>query len=662
MTLLKESLLSPLYIFRILFLALILSHTFIGHTDIVINEIMTSTDQKDEFGTPLEWIELYNSGNQAENLLGYTLTDDPLAPGKWMFGVVELPAKGYFRVWATGYDLLDYGNYHTNFRLDRDGEMLALFSPDSVELDVINYPAQRKDVSFGRKPDGSEEWRFFSEPTPNKANNTLGIIGFAEAPDFSITGGIFTQPVSLELNTQDPDADIRYTLDGSEPIQSSNLYKSPLSITQTTLVRSRVFHEDYLPSPIATHSYIFREKMTLPILSLVAEPDDLYSRSSGIYQNPNNSGRTWERPVSVEFFTMDGERKFQEDSGIRIHGGASRTRSPKKSFRLYFRSEYGAKRLEYPLFPNAGVDKINQIVIRGGFNDTWGYDNASQRYTAIYVSDQVVRDLHLDMKQPASDGIFVELYVNGENWGIYNPSERIEEDFLEQHSGIEGWTVVADGSDVKDGDPNLWNEFTQWILRTNFSTSAGLEEFDQKIDRESFTTFVMLNVWVQNYDWPHHNWLCARENADDGKWKFFSWDVEYSFGSGSRGYSVDVDVYDRALGDSIIGPIFSKLVKNPDYQAYYWQRVNHYLDTVLNEEHVLARLNARLDEIKDSIPWESEKWGERKGSDPKRTPEDWEAAAQMARDFITARTPIFLQHTINTVGPKPVAVSNWQLY
>ncbi|MGC9326358.1 MAG: CotH kinase family protein [Candidatus Hinthialibacter sp.] len=635
-----------------------------SYADLRINELLAATDEEDEYGTPLEWVELYNSGGQAVNLLGYTLSDDPLAPGKWMFGAAEIPAQGYFLVRATGYDLLDRNNFHANFRLDRDGEMLALYAPGGAELDAVHYPIQQKDVSYGRRPDGGEEWNYFLQPTPGGPNHLEGVAGFAQEPIFSFPGGIYENAFSLELSAAAPNAEIRYTLDGSAPTERSAKYESPILIQKTrqgaVLVRARVFRQDWLPSPVATHTYIFRENLVLPILALTADPDDLFDRREGIYANPEQHGAAWERPVSVEFFSKDGRRQFQEDAGIRIHGGASRTRSPKKSFRLYFRSEYGCSRLNYPLFPNAGVEKINQIVVRGGFNDTWGYDNASQRPTAIYVSDQVARDLHREMGQLACDGIFVELYLNGENWGVYNPCERIEKDFFEQHTGLEGWTVVADGGELKDGNAERWDEYLTFIQSASFAGGDGLERLHTLIDQESFTAFIILNTWIQNYDWPRHNWLCAR--PEEGPWIYQVWDMEYSFGSGGQGYKTNVNVYDYLSDDRPLGDLFAKLVRNPAYQTYYWGQVDRYLSTVLSEENVLNRLNARLDEIRDAIPWEAEKWGEAKGGDPKKTPSDWEKAAQLARDFVPVRTPVYLQQTERAVGPKPVKVLDWSIY
>jgi len=365
----------------------------------------------------------------------------------------------------------------------------------------------------------------------------------------------------------------------------------------------------------------------------------------------------WERPCSVEFFTLDGKRGFAVDTGIRIHGGASRGRSPKKSFRFYFRSEYGAGRLEYPLFPSTSVKRYNQIVLRAGFNDSWGYDKDMQRDTASYISDQVARDLHLDMGQPVAHGIFTELYLNGEYWGLYNPTERIEDDNLAEHSGIDAWTIVADG-ELHDGDLRLWRDFSRWVSRTDFSTADGFEEFQTVVDIDNFTSYILLNIWLMNYDWPHHNWYIAHENTPDGKWKFFLWDAEYAFGSGIQGYRVDQNTFQTVndAGKSPIGTLFNKIIKNTQYRHYFWTILNESLDSVLSQDHVLERLEHQADTVRAAIPAEAEKWGRGK------TPDDWEHALELARDFVRVRTPIVLKHVTQAIGPAPVPIHHWELY
>ncbi len=628
-----------------------------GWANLVINEFLASNSEEDEFGRSLDWIELWNAGRETISLKGYNLTDDPLAPQKWQLPSIELSGGDYLLIWATGFDLLDPGYYHTNFRLDRDGEYLALTNSSGEEVDALLFPKQRRDVSYGRAYGKLSEWRYFPEPTPGETNRK-GVLGFAASPRFSHEGGIHEESFELTLTTDEPDSEIRYTIDSSTPDDNSLVYRAPIPVDHTTMIRARVFREGYHPSATITHSYLFREDNPLPILSIVTDHKHLFDPSKGIYVNPSKHGSTWERPCSIEWFTRDGARALQANCGIRIHGGASRKRSPKKSFRLYFRSEYGPTRLKYPLIPDNPVKQFNQLVLRAGFNDSWGYDRDMQRETAIYVSDQVCRDLHLDMGQLASDGIFAELYLNGEPWGLYNVCERLEDDFYHQHEGGFDYDVIGE-YEVRDGNQEAWDEFARFVhSKRNFSNSNDYATLQEWLDIENFTSYIILNVWMQNYDWPHHNWYAARERYPGAKWRFQLWDVEYSFGSGIQGYKFNQNTYQNATDiNHLIGEIFHKLTHNTEYKNYYWRYLLEVLnDGALDEAHVHTRLNQRLEEIRPLIPKEAELWGRGMKID------DWERAIQLARNFIDQRTPIILDHTERLLGPKPASVSEWTLY
>jgi hypothetical protein len=61
-------------------------------------------------------------------------------------------------------------------------------------------------------------------------------------PMISPNGGVFSGSVQVTIGTQTPDAEIRYTLDGTEPSLSSDTYTAPFSLSQTTTVKAKGFH------------------------------------------------------------------------------------------------------------------------------------------------------------------------------------------------------------------------------------------------------------------------------------------------------------------------------------------------------------------------------------------------------------------------------------
>lgn len=137
---------------------------------VVINELMADNKitLQGPDGSYTDWIELFNKGESPMDLSGMYLTDDISNP-KWQFpaGTIIKP-HGYLLVWADGNP--GAGLLHTDFKLRANGEMVALLARDGTVIDFITFGKQIRDVSYGRMPDGSQNWSYLATPTPGKAN------------------------------------------------------------------------------------------------------------------------------------------------------------------------------------------------------------------------------------------------------------------------------------------------------------------------------------------------------------------------------------------------------------------------------------------------------------------------------------------------------------
>jgi hypothetical protein len=74
-------------------------------------------------------------------------------------------------------------------------------------------------------------------------------------PEFSIEPGIFETSQIVELSCMNPGADIYYTLDGSEPDQSSLFYTTPITISTNTIIKGKAFRTGLQPSMTLTGSF-----------------------------------------------------------------------------------------------------------------------------------------------------------------------------------------------------------------------------------------------------------------------------------------------------------------------------------------------------------------------------------------------------------------------
>jgi hypothetical protein len=586
--------------------------------DIVINEFLAENvnlPPMDQDGDYVGWIELFNRGAQTVDLGGWSLTDDPEDPGKWVFPSYLLPASGYLTVFASGKDQRIPGPgrwLHTNFKLSANGEYLGLYTPDAprqmVQEFSPQFPEQRPNYSYGRTPSG--DWRYYATPTLDRANGSSTISNTVEAVHFSVERGFYSTPFRLSLACDTPGVTIRYTTNSSPPAGTNGfLYTEPILINTSRVIRATAFRTNQLPSLIRTHTYLYNlpaNRRQLPVLSLVTASNNLYGASGIMEYSPRNTtkqGIAWERPVSAELIRPEDNGGFQEDCGIRVAGGDYvrgqynyRGSLPfsKYSFRLYFRGDYGAGHLCYPLFPGTTVDAFDTVHLRAGMND----------HSNPFIRDELARQLESDVGVVASHGTFVNLFLNGTYKGIYNPAERIDPDFLRTyHKGGENWDVIAQMGEVNEGDTTAWTalkNFANSPNLTNAATSAAAYlELGRMMDLTNFVDYLLPLIYADTDDWPHNNWRAARERVTNGVFRFYAWDAEWSFGFNGvppshNTIAGQLSSTSPPWGTAEIQTIFNKLKRLPEFKLLFADRVHKHLFNggALTDERIRQRYEA----------------------------------------------------------------------
>lgn len=172
---------------------------------VLINEFMADnkTTIQDPAGEYDDWIELYNPTTSPVLLTGRYLTDKPGNLTKWKFTQPNLylnPGE-FLIIWCD--ENQGQQGIHTNFKLSKEGEFIALTDIDGVSvIDSITFGPQTTDISFGRFPDASTNFQFLS-PTPGSSNSSSGIIETELPTDFSVS--VFPNPFN-------PSTTIQYSL------------------------------------------------------------------------------------------------------------------------------------------------------------------------------------------------------------------------------------------------------------------------------------------------------------------------------------------------------------------------------------------------------------------------------------------------------------------
>jgi len=479
---------------------------------------------------------------------------------------------------------------------------------------------------------------YFTTPTPG-TQNVDGVVGFVADTTFNVDRGFYTQAVDVTVTTATPGADIYYTTDGTAPSPDNGtavLYTNPVHVSRTTALRAAAFKEDYEPTNVDTHTYIFVDDVPQQgeMWTTVTE-DPVWGPwlTNSLRAVPTVSLATGntisevESGVSIELIHPDGSRGFQLNAGVEHYGGHS-LGYPKKSMRISFKREYGAGKLRYNLFDGAVVEEFDQILLRTGSHDTIFYSNGTR---GIYVRNRWIFDRQLEMGQAAPRGRYVHVYINGIYWGQHHLMERPDASFMAYHfGGDEADYDALNKGVVIDGDATAWNAMR--------ASTTDYDTLQQYMDVVNYADYMVLQFYCGNdWDWNHNqNWMAARKRETGAGFKFFAWDSDMVIRR-----SVNANVINRG------GPanMWGNVKQHAEFQILLADRAQRYLfnNGMLTPGRVAADLDGVADQMRLSMIAETARWGN-KGGHGAYTPTTWSnelSGVQSA--YASQRTDIVIQ-------------------
>jgi uncharacterized repeat protein (TIGR02543 family) len=517
---------------------------------------------------------------------------------------------------------------------------------------------------------------------------------------FSYTGGFYKEGFLLELETGDPEAKIYYTLDGSEPDESSSIYNSPIKIDsrrgepnvfsniptspdykepveevfKVTVVRARAIKDSNTISSVVTHTYIVDEsnevdkkRYSLPVISISTDSDNLFDPYYGIFVpgssfneerrnqsgNYNKKGGEWERPIHIEFFEPDGTPGFSKNAFLKIHGLSSRN-TPNKAMRIYANDlYYDSDIFNYPIFPgllkpnsNEPLTEFNGFILRNSGND----------YSETYFRDAVLQSLvsHLGIHTQAYRPAVV--FINGEYWGIYNIREHFDGWYFATRYGVDIDEVVTlEGPEgrVKAGKPEDNIPYLEMVEFVKKNVNSGTinnpdvyAKINTLIDIDNFINYFASEIFFCNLDWPQRNigfWRIKTEtyNPDapygyNGRWRCMLFDVDFGFGLWD--YSAEKNLLDHAAGAN---KLFASLLENNEFRYQFINTMADLLNSIFRPEYTVAKIEEAKSVLAPEMPEHLKRWNYLDGST-----ERWEKEVQEMIDFAVERPSFQIQHMI----------------
>ena len=75
------------------------------------------------------------------------------------------------------------------------------------------------------------------------------------SPQISAESDIFCDELEVIVSRNISGVEIRYTLDGSDPVETSDIYQNPIVLDKTATVKCRIFRDGYAISPQAEETF-----------------------------------------------------------------------------------------------------------------------------------------------------------------------------------------------------------------------------------------------------------------------------------------------------------------------------------------------------------------------------------------------------------------------
>lgn len=548
--------------------------------DIRINEVSS-------IGT--EAVELKNITDKDINLKEYSIGDKSGVIAK--LPNITLKANSHIVLYGSETYSYSNGKVYLGFHINNSTEEIYLYKNDLL-IDSFYVGRMANGVSSGIND--NNEKVYYKNLTLGKENSKTYYKGYAEEPKFSINGGYVSKETKVELSTSGNET-IYYTLDGSFPNKNSKIYKEPIIINSTTVVKAISYKEDSIESEIISRTFIVGRTHDVAVVSISTNDSNLFG-NSGILTYYK---QTTTRKISFEFYESDGSLGVSFIGDTKLSGMDSREQ-PQKSMAIYLRKEYGLQEVTYPFFEDNDTTTYSSILLR----------NAGEDPKRIRIMDAVLtRTLKGQMDVDMQDYRPVVVYINGKYYGLYNLRDKLNGDYIESKYGIDKDDIdLIKYHTPTKGDANDYNNLINYVMYNDPANKNVYEYLKTQIDMEALCNYWIVQSYYGNTDLGNIRYW--KEN-NTGKWRYMIYDLDWSMWNYNLNVSFPVrDVHIPAATYSAPSIVLARrLYRNSEFRDLYLKTFAYHLKNTFTPSRMNAIVDELANEIKNEMPYHINRWG-----------------------------------------------------
>lgn len=595
-------------------------------TGVYITEVCASNSKIALNGgteTP-DWIELYNSSSVSVDLSGFGLSDNLERARKWQFPAGTSIGPGeYLVVYCDGNSSQATTTIpRTSYKIKRiGGEIATLATPTGKILDRVILPKIPTNVSYGRSI-GKAGFFYYDTPTPGSQNGD-GFSGYVNTPEFLVEPGMYSSSVVTGFTVPEGST-VFYTTDGSDPTVSSIPYTpgQQIEMNFTGVLRAKAFSAVGLhSSETITGTYFISTYHTLPVVSVVTDPDNLWNPNNGMLTIGDNIIKEAPgklpfdnaiyrefgkipRECHVEFYKTDGTCLLSQGGCFELSGNFSLD-MPQKSFKFRAKSEYGGKTFPAALFDDREFTEYKSFVLRNSGNDcAWTrlLDGFQSRLMDAYGTTV----LHQAWNPCA-------VYLNGVYWGHFNMRERVDKYFVAQHEGLtfddaDNITILMGNGTAKEGSNKEYKAMLKKIKAGDPANNPeDLQYILDNVDVDNYFEYIALEMFFGNSDIA--NMKLYKTGQEGSKWKWIAYDLDYGMYD-STWNSPQQYTLTKGMGrDHVNNTILLKLLSVPEYKDKFLRKLGDIFQT-FTTDMMLETLEPLVKQIEPEMNIHFTRWAE----------------------------------------------------
>ncbi len=454
---------------------------------------------------------------------------------------------------------------------------------------------------------------------------------------FSMEGGFYEEPIELTLFSS-KNAKIYYTTNGSRPSRYSKVYRGPIQIDSSLVVRA-IAYEPGKFGKLYGHSYLINEPIShFPTISIAISSSTLFDPDEGLFMQgarANDSllskegANFWNRnefSIHCDIFDPEDRMVYNSECGLRLFGGMSRL-FPQKSLALISRNEYGEKRFRHRFFGKKGLKSFKFLVLRNSGSD-WSKSHFRDAFMTSLVDEW---DIEKQDSEPA------HVYINGKYWGIYNIREKVNKYFIEDHAGVdrENIDLIEHFMTLKKGSMRHYRNLLKYLEAYQLDDPSHYAHVDGQMEIKNFLQLQIAQIYFDNRD-AGGNIKFWRSRTEGGRWRWILFDTDWGFGLHDReGYQFNtLDFHTSTDGPSWPNPPWStfllrKLLESKSFEKDFVNTFADHLNTTFSTSRVESRLNDFYEKYRPEISRHLQRWN----LNDKR----WENEVQIMRTFARSR-------------------------